>query len=188
MRIMLIIVSTVAAVLGSALLAAALFANRNELLNSGTSILIASLVALTAAAGLVTYRDERKKSRYAKQEDSYVALLQGLLGRFLADGQDRNQAVQRANLVLWADKDAVEALSAWNAAYDENVPQPKLGEKSVVLSPEQSAAMQAATVEVARQLRVGVSKKKVSTEHLSSALFNKTRSDEDQSKRDPVTD
>jgi len=160
------IVAVVAATGGALLLWTGLHYVRDELVPAGATIVAASLVALTAAAGVDTWSKERTLAREERARAAYEAVSTELIERF----NKTPLAQVRAQVASWADDEIVRAMGSWNEAYDRHVPADATGDHS--LSAEGSEEMQGATVDVLAAIR--------ETHHLSGdrdmlrrAIFNR---------------
>lgn len=140
---------------------------RDGLVSAGSSLLVAALVALTAAGGVNTWIAERTRARELNARSTYETLAAGLMGRF----SPSEESTVRAKVATWASPLVVIALGEWNAAYDRNVAPTATG--TVTLDAAGEGEMRDATVAVIAAIREEIG---LSPQHkaISNALFNRS--------------
>lgn len=149
--------------------------NEDPVMQAAGAVVVAGLALLGAAAGLSTWRDERKRAREQQQRDTYATLVLQLLSRFTATGawNPQEEAKVRAQVAVWADVSVVRKLSAWHAVYDQHVPEAAPGQ-AVHLSSDAKAAFEKVTAELTQAVRKEISPgDDASVQLLTQALFNR---------------
>lgn len=173
-RMTLFVLSFVTGAIGIAMLALGGLGLRPSVVSPGATILIASLVAATAAAGMETWREEKRRTSDAKARDTYERLAATLMSRFSPGAY--NAAAEsglRSSVAAWGAPSVVSALADWNAAYDGYVPSGVSG--PILLTTEAQNALRKATVAAIVAIRAEIAVGGVEPSRIERALFNTDR-------------
>jgi type II secretory pathway pseudopilin PulG len=143
-----------------------------HLVQVGGAVVAASLVAMTAAIGLTSWADERRKVRVEKQQTVYTDLVQQLVSRFRGEGYDpHREAELRAQVSTWGSRAVVMARGRWHEAYDEAIPATTRG--TVTLSEVAGRRMRFATAELVTAVRREIDPSDATqVDEVADALFN----------------
>jgi hypothetical protein len=171
---MLLIGSGIICALGVAAFITGWIKTQAALVQGGGAVVAASMVAMTAAIGLKSWADERRKARIEKQQAVYTDLVQQLVSRFrTGGGYDLNrETALRAQVSTWGSRVVVTALGRWHEAYDQVVPQALPG-TDVTLREGGAERMRVATAELIKAVRRDIDPDdSTQVSEVADALFN----------------
>jgi hypothetical protein len=148
--------------------------NDGPIVQAGGATLVAGLALTGVAAGISTWRDERKLAIEKERQEATGLLVYQLLARFAGIAWDPQvEAELRSKVAVWGDVEVVDKLRAWNEIFGKHVPLELPPNTKVELTAEASAEFRLATAEVAHAVRRQFdSRDKATVEQLLGALFN----------------
>jgi hypothetical protein len=142
-----------------------------QFVQGGSVIVGAALVTITAAVGVDTWAQQRRRAHKARQEDIYAELIVQLVSRFSpAKYNFELEHRLRSQVATWGGPAVIRALGSWNEDFDTVAPSG--GPMVVDLTLEQQELMRAATARVAHAVREDLSLETVATNLMEMALFN----------------
>jgi hypothetical protein len=146
----------------------------DSVIQAGGATLVAGLALAGVAAGISTWRDERRLAIEKERQEATGVLVYQLMARFAGVPWDpRVEAELRSKVAVWGDVEVVEKLRAWNETYIKHVPKEVPPDTTFALSADASAEFRRATGEVAHAVRKQFDPHdKATVEQLVGALFN----------------
>lgn len=175
MRVLVLVAALVALAAGAGCFVAGLAGGRGELMKAGSTILVAALALLGVAAGLETWREERRRTRSAQTREIYSDLMRQILSRFTGRFELAQESLLRADVVTWASPEVVVALRDWNQVYDALVPPNSPQGVGLRLSADAQEKIRAATAAVVKAIRADLGAGDASLQEIEGALFNATQ-------------
>lgn len=174
MRATSFIAGLLAAICGAILLGIGWHKGNGPIIQAGGTTLVAGLALLGVAAGIATWRDERRLAIEKERQEATGALVYQLLARFAGVTWDRQaEAELRSRVAVWGDVEVVEKLRAWNDTYAKHVPLDLPPGTRVSLPEMASAEFRHATAEVALAVRKQFNPQdKTTIDQLVGALFD----------------
>lgn len=174
MRTTLLVSSLIVATTGVAMLLIGWLTPSPSMLSAGASVLIAALVTMTAAAGMKTWSEERRRASDTKAREVYDQLARTLIARFGGGIYAASEeGALRASTSAWGSSAVVSALAEWNRAYDRHVAPSTTG--TTTLSDEAQRDLKKATAAVVRAIRTDLKVGSLDDETIEQALFNTSR-------------
>lgn len=143
-------------------------------IQAGGAMLVAGLALAGVAAGISTWRDERRLAIESERQEATGVLVYQLLARFAGVPWDPQvEADLRSKVAVWGDVEVVEKLRAWNEILVKHVPPDLPPNTTVALSKEAAAEFRLATAEVAQAVRRQFNRRdRATVDQLTGALFN----------------
>lgn len=174
MRVTSFIAGLLAIIGGAILVGVGWHKNNGPIVQAGGATLVAGLALAGVAAGISTWRDERRLAIEKERQEATGLLVYQLLARFAGIKWDPQvEAELRSKVAVWGDVEVVEKLRAWNETFDKHIPSGLPPNTEIKLSNEASAEFRRATAEVAHAVRKQFNPRdKANVDQLLGALFN----------------
>lgn len=163
---------------GAVLIGVGWHKSADPIVQAGGAALVAGLALAGVAAGISTWRDERRRVIEKERQEATGALVYQLLARFAGVPWDSQaEAKLRSSVAIWGDVDVVEKLRAWNETFNKHIPRGTVPKTTFPLSDDMSAVFRRATAEVAHAVRRQFNPRdRATVDQLERALFNVPKS------------